>query len=101
MRRPFQAGLGSRQRSTAERFLLAWKNRLRMSDKQPATFEAKIGRLEAIVKELEAGNVELDRAVALFQEGKTLSRECEELLKGAQEQIERTMGDQQRGSTSS
>jgi len=72
-----------------------------MSDKQPTTFEAKIARLEAIVKELEGGNVELDRAVTLFQEGKRLSRECEGLLKVAQEQIDRAMGEQQRDSTTS
>ena len=63
-----------------------------MADRTPGAFEQKIARLEAIVKELESGNVELDRAVALFKEGKTISVECEELLKGAQEQIDRAMG---------
>ncbi len=62
-----------------------------MADKEQTTFEAKVGRLEAIVADLEGGNVELDKAVALFKEGKSLSRECEELLKGAQEQIDRAM----------
>ena len=63
-----------------------------MADRTPGEFEQKIARLEAIVKELESGNVELDRAVALFKEGKTISAECETLLKGAQEQIDRAMG---------
>jgi exodeoxyribonuclease VII small subunit len=58
---------------------------------QPGAFEQKIARLEAIVKELENGNVELDRAVGLFKEGKALSAECETLLKGAQAQIDRAM----------
>ncbi|MGZ3553314.1 MAG: exodeoxyribonuclease VII small subunit [Vulcanimicrobiaceae bacterium] len=58
---------------------------------QTSTFEQKIARLEAIVKDLENGNVELDRAVALFKEGKALAGECEELLKGAQSQIDRAM----------
>jgi exodeoxyribonuclease VII small subunit len=62
-----------------------------MPDKQPATFESKIARLEAIVSELEGGNVELDKSIALFKEGKTLARECDELLKSAQEQIDRAM----------
>jgi exodeoxyribonuclease VII small subunit len=62
-----------------------------MADQTPGAFEQKIARLEAIVKELENGNVELDRAVQLFKEGKTLSAECETLLKGAQEQIDRAM----------
>ncbi|HEV3152218.1 MAG TPA: exodeoxyribonuclease VII small subunit [Candidatus Baltobacteraceae bacterium] len=62
-----------------------------MPEQSPGAFEQKVSRLEAIVKELESGNVELDRAVALFKEGKTLSTECEQLLKGAQEQIDRAM----------
>jgi exodeoxyribonuclease VII small subunit len=63
-----------------------------MADQSPGEFEAKVARLEAIVKELENGNVELDRAVALFKEGKQLSRDCETLLKTAQDQIDRAMG---------
>jgi exodeoxyribonuclease VII small subunit len=62
-----------------------------MADQTPGAFEQKIARLEAIVKELESGNVELDRAVALFKEGKSLAGECEQLLKGAQSQIDKAM----------
>lgn len=59
-----------------------------MSGRLPQTFEAKLARLDAIVKELEGGTVELQRATELFKEGKALSRECEALLKSAQEQID-------------
>ncbi|HET9393124.1 MAG TPA: exodeoxyribonuclease VII small subunit [Candidatus Rubrimentiphilum sp.] len=62
-----------------------------MADQKPGAFEEKVSRLEAIVKELEGGSVDLDRAVALFKEGKTLATECEKLLKGAQQQIDRAM----------
>lgn len=62
-----------------------------MADQTTGAFEQKIARLEAIVKELEGGNVELDRAVALFKEGKSLAGECEQLLKGAQSQIDKAM----------
>ena len=62
-----------------------------MPDSQPGAFEQKIARLEQIVKELESGNIEQDKAVALFKEGKTLSAQCETLLKGAQEQIDKAM----------
>lgn len=62
-----------------------------MADQKPGAFEQKVARLEAIVKELEQGNVELDRAVDLFKEGKTLAAQCDELLKGAQAQIDRAM----------
>ena len=63
-----------------------------MADQTPGDFEQKIARLEAIVKELENGNPALDRSVALFKEGKALAAECETLLKGAQEHIDRAMG---------
>ena len=62
-----------------------------MADSTSGAFEQKVARLEAIVKELESGNVELDRAVGLFNEGKALARDCVVLLKGAQEQIDRAM----------
>jgi exodeoxyribonuclease VII small subunit len=63
-----------------------------MSDRVPKTFEEKLDRIDAIVKELEAG-VDLDRAIALFKEGKTLTRDCEILLKNAQEQIDQAMAE--------
>jgi exodeoxyribonuclease VII small subunit len=62
-----------------------------MSDQKPGAFEQKVSELESIVKQLEKGDVELDRAVDLFKRGKTLANECEQLLKGAQEQIDRAM----------
>jgi exodeoxyribonuclease VII small subunit len=61
-----------------------------MSERVPKTFEEKLDRIDAIVKELEAGP-DLDRAIALFKEGKTLTRDCEALLKNAQEQIDQAM----------
>jgi exodeoxyribonuclease VII small subunit len=57
------------------------------------SFEAKLDRVDAIVKELESGDTTLDRAIALFKEGKTLARECETLLKSAQTQIDEAMAE--------
>jgi exodeoxyribonuclease VII small subunit len=59
--------------------------------KAPQTFEGKLERIDVIVKELEGGRVELDRAVELFKEGKALARECEQLLRTAEKQIDRAM----------
>jgi exodeoxyribonuclease VII small subunit len=59
-----------------------------MTNGLPQSFEEKLARIEAIVKELEGGSVELQRATELFKEGKVLSRECEAMLKGAQEEVE-------------
>jgi exodeoxyribonuclease VII small subunit len=62
-----------------------------MSDRLPKNFEQKLARIDEIVKELEAGTVELQRATELFKEGKLLARECEALLKRAQAQIDEAM----------
>lgn len=62
-----------------------------MSDGAPKTFEAKLDRIDAIVKELEGGRTDLDRAIVLFKEGKTLARECETMLRDAQAQIDGAM----------
>jgi exodeoxyribonuclease VII small subunit len=59
-----------------------------MSNGLPQTFEQKLTRIDEIVKELESGQVELQRATELFKEGKVLTRECETLLKRAQEQVD-------------
>ncbi|HVA29480.1 MAG TPA: exodeoxyribonuclease VII small subunit [Candidatus Baltobacteraceae bacterium] len=64
-----------------------------MSNGVPKSFEEKLDRIDAIVKELESGRVELDRAIELFKEGKTLTRECEQLLRGAQEQVDKALND--------
>ncbi len=60
-------------------------------------FEAKLDRIDAIVKELESGDTKLDRAIVLFKEGKQLARECEELLKSAQLQIDEAMSEPAKG----
>jgi exodeoxyribonuclease VII small subunit len=62
---------------------------------EPGDFDAKLARLEAIVKTLEGAEPSLDDAVKLFKEGKTLAAECEALLKSSQQQIDVAMGDAQ------
>jgi len=59
-----------------------------MNDSAPKTFEARLERIDAIVKELEGGKVALDRAIALFKEGKILVGECNADLHVAQEAID-------------
>lgn len=64
-----------------------------MADAPESNFEAKLVRIEQIVKELESGSVPLEQAVKLFDEGKALARECDALLKGAQENLDKAMDD--------
>lgn len=49
--------------------------------------EAALARLEAIVRELEAGNIDLDRSLALFEEGVGLSRLASKRLTEAEVKI--------------
>jgi exodeoxyribonuclease VII small subunit len=53
--------------------------RKKKDDTAPAeetTFEQDLERLEAIVGELEDGDLPLERALALFEEGTSLGRRC-------------------------
>src|SRR5262245_7969371 len=49
--------------------------------------EQALARLEAIVRELEAGNIDLDRSLALFEEGVVLSRQAAKRLNEAEAKI--------------
>ncbi len=51
------------------------------------SFEEALQRLEAIVDALEEGTVPLDKALELYQEGATLSKECAARLKAAEQRI--------------
>ncbi len=50
-------------------------------------FEKQMQRLEAIVRELEHGEVTLERNVALYKEGRTLADSCRRLLDEAKHEI--------------
>ena len=45
------------------------------------SFEKSIERLDAIVRSLEQGNVPLEQALKLFQEGTGLVKTCDEMLR--------------------
>lgn len=53
-----------------------------------AKFEESLQRLEAIVSELEKGDVSLDRALQLFDEGMKLSGSCRKELEEAEGKVE-------------
>ena len=58
----------------------------------PLRFEEALERLEAIVAELESGDLALERALAAFEEGVALSRRCQGQLEEAERRIERLVG---------
>ncbi len=51
-------------------------------------FESAITELEKIVKQLEEGDLSLDKSLALFERGVELSRYCHDQLGAAQQRIE-------------
>lgn len=53
------------------------------------SFEQAMERLEQVVKELEGGDLPLERSLALFQEGIGLARQCGVALDEAVAQIEK------------
>ena len=56
-------------------------------DEAPS-FEAALARLEALVDRLEQGDLELEAALAAFEEGVALARRCATQLGDAERRIE-------------
>jgi exodeoxyribonuclease VII small subunit len=52
------------------------------------SFEAAIKRLEEIVGELEGGEIEIEHALALFEEGTKLARVCQKKLSNVEKKIQ-------------
>lgn len=59
----------------------------------PLDVEASIKRLETIVESLERGGVPLDQAMAMYEEGITLSKRCLEALQQAEVKLKRLSRD--------
>jgi len=56
------------------------------------TFEAAMGRLEAIVQRLEAGDVLLEESLNLFEEGIKLAKFCSGQLDAAEGKLQILLG---------
>ena len=57
------------------------------------SFEAAMAELEAIVQDLEGGQVDLDASIALYSRGAVLKRHCDAKLNAASEQVEKIVAD--------
>jgi exodeoxyribonuclease VII small subunit len=66
-----------------------------MSSAKPKTFETSLEELERIVRELEQGELTLEKSLELFEQGVKLSRDCQERLSQAERRIEILMRDNQ------
>lgn len=55
---------------------------------KPAGFEACLEELETVVKQLEGGELPLERALELFERGVQLSESCRRQLEEAETRVE-------------
>lgn len=59
-----------------------------MSAKQPLNLEKSLEELEALVDELESGDLPLEKAMQKFEQGIKLTRNCQAALKDAEQRVE-------------
>lgn len=62
-----------------------------MTDRPVAemAFEEAMAALEAVVTQLERGEVKLEESIALYERGAALKARCEVLLREAEEKVEK------------
>ena len=58
-----------------------------MPKTEKVSFEKSLGRIEEIVKSLERGDVSLDEALSLFEEGTKLIKSCGKMLDDAEQKV--------------
>lgn len=58
-----------------------------MTDQDTPKFEQALNALEERVRKLESGEIDLDEALELFEEGVGLARTCHEHLEAAEERV--------------
>lgn len=61
--------------------------------KTETPFEKAMEKLEALVSELETGNLSLERSLDSFEAGMKLAKTCEEALNQASGRVEKIMKD--------
>lgn len=58
-----------------------------MSTETPRSFEEALSELELRVRRLDSGELPLEEALQVFEEGVKLQQECQDLLDTAEQQI--------------
>jgi len=57
------------------------------NDDAPADFESSLQELEALVEQLETGDLSLADSLARFERGVALSRQCQNMLEQARQTV--------------
>lgn len=68
---------------------------MKNNKEEARSFEASLEALEKIVQELERGDLPLEKSLELFEQGISLSRQCQERLSQAERRIEVLLRDNQ------
>jgi len=63
----------------------------RKAREAPKKFEDALKRLETIVETLESGEVDLEKSLELFEEGRGLSRQCLERLQEMEQKVRKVI----------
>lgn len=58
-------------------------------DIKTMTFEQALEALEAIVNDLEGGDVPLEQSIRIYERGELLKAHCDRLLKAAEDKVEK------------
>ena len=58
------------------------------AESKPESFESCLDQLEKVVKELETGDLQLERSLELFEKGMALSEACRKQLEEAETRVE-------------
>ena len=60
---------------------------MKPSDNTPS-FEHSLARLETLVTQMEQGDLPIEEALTLFEEGVRLTRECQQILDQAEQKVQ-------------
>lgn len=63
----------------------------RKAREAPKKFEDALKRLEQIVETLESGEVDLEKSLSLFEEGRNLSRHCLDRLQEMEQKVRKVI----------
>lgn len=66
-------------------------------DEKSPSLEKAVERLEAIVEELESGEADLEKSIALYAEGKKLQRQALKQLDSLERRIQIVVSDSEEG----
>ena len=53
------------------------------------SFEEALAELETIVRQLELGDVELEKSIAIYERGEALKKHCQDKLVSAEKRVEK------------